>query len=299
MMNRETFTKTLINQLHELLGEGYTVKCEVISKNNGTRHEGILIKSDASPLAPSFYTEQLYQAYLDGESIFVISRKVVRAYHEETEKRKNFNFSYFKKAYDRVAFRLVNKEWNSELLEDVPHRNFLDLAIVYYIPIPFDDETYATCAITYDLMEQMELTEEELYELAVANTPKLFEGKFQPMGSLLCEMAERLGIPLNDFADSETLMYIVSNQKAMYGASAILYDGFLKKNLEGLGYDKLLILPSSVHECILIPYYKDFILVDYFNCMIRQINEEQVEAHEVLADHAFIYDLANDTITVA
>ncbi|MBE7034314.1 MAG: hypothetical protein E7406_08835 [Ruminococcaceae bacterium] len=299
MMNRETFTNNLILALHELLGDGYTITHEISTKNNDTKCEGILIKSEDSPLAPNFFIDPLYQDYLGGDNIFVISRRLVRSYHDEMERRRNFNFSYFIKAYDRIAFRLVNTALNRELLEALPHRDFLDLSIVYYIPIPMDDETFATCAITYDLMEQMSLTESDLYELASANTPRLLEGKFQSMESLLAELAEKFDIPVKHEGNSKSLMYVVTNKYGINGASTILYDGFLKETLGGLGYDKFLMLPSSVHECIFVPYYKDYILEDYFNVMVSQVNKKHVADHEILAGHAYIYNVATGLFTVA
>ena len=49
------------------------------------------------------------------------------------------------------------------------------------------------------------------------------------------------------------------------------------------------ILPSSVHELILVPYSREF-CVEYFAGMVREINETQVEATEVLSDSIYFFD---------
>lgn len=82
-------------------------------------------------------------------------------------------------------------------------------------------------------------------------------------------------------------MYVLSNHTRINGAACILYDGVLEKIAEMLECN-LFILPSSVHEVILIPEKGD---EDYerLSEMVREVNETQLSPEEVLADHAYYY----------
>ncbi len=83
------------------------------------------------------------------------------------------------------------------------------------------------------------------------------------------------------------MMYVLSNHTRINGAASILYEGLLGKIADRLECD-LFILPSSVHEVIVIPEKGD---EDYYRLseMVREVNETQLSPEEVLADHAYYY----------
>ena len=76
------------------------------------------------------------------------------------------------------------------------------------------------------------------------------------------------------------------------GAAALFYPGIMKQAaalMEGSYY----ILPSSVHEVILLPEEcaPDFRELEK---MVRQINRSQVLPEDRLSDHVYHYDHARD-----
>ena len=92
-------------------------------------------------------------------------------------------------------------------------------------------------------------------------------------------------------------MYVLSNEKKQFGASAILYDNVIKDFSESLNSD-LYILPSSVHEVIMIPS----ILVDSvdkLNDMICEVNATQVPLMDILSNHSYYYSRDKECITCA
>ena len=83
-------------------------------------------------------------------------------------------------------------------------------------------------------------------------------------------------------------MYVLSNRIHSYGAAAILYSG----RMEGIGMylkSNYYVLPSSVHEVIVVPE-KAAVEKEELSAMVAEINRTQVEAEEVLSDHAYYYD---------
>ena len=57
---------------------------------------------------------------------------------------------------------------------------------------------------------------------------------------------------MNETKGIELQMYVLTNKYKLWGAAAFLYPGVLKATAKRFGKD-LIILPSSVHEVILIP----------------------------------------------
>lgn len=134
--------------------------------------------------------------------------------------------------------------------------------------------------------------EEEIREIALKNTPELLPAAIWTMKDMLGEM----GVDTENLSE-ETPMYILSNKSRINGASAMLYDGVLRKFAGNLGSD-LFILPSSVHELILVPVCDTLSPSDLIE-MIAEVNDTQVSAEEILSYSLYEYSRENDgTMTV-
>ena len=90
-------------------------------------------------------------------------------------------------------------------------------------------------------------------------------------------------------------MMVLSNQKNFFGASVILYSEQLRKVSEELGQD-LYILPSSVHEVILLPEAGQD--PDALRATVKRVNETEVRREEVLTDSVYRYDRTTGLIQV-
>ena len=84
-------------------------------------------------------------------------------------------------------------------------------------------------------------------------------------------------------------VYVDGKMKLMYN--------LLKDFANSIGAD-LFILPSSVHETIIVPV-DDTVSADTLREMVTEINEHQVVEEERLADNVYIYKRSRDTITIA
>lgn len=74
----------------------------------------------------------------------------------------------------------------------------------------------------------------------------------------------------------------------------MLYSEKLGRLAERFGCD-LLILPSSIHEVLLIPddHVKDY---DFYRQMVEEVNRTQVEPEEVLSYRLYRYCRKNEEI---
>ena len=73
-----------------------------------------------------------------------------------------------------VLLKLIYTQDNVELLKELPHRDYLDLSIIYFLVTDKNDELMKTVLITNEMLEKSNLTENQLYRMALSNTQKMF-----------------------------------------------------------------------------------------------------------------------------
>ena len=86
----------------------------------------------------------------------------------------------------------------------------------------------------------------------------------------------------------ESPMYILTNESRTFGAVAMLETELLRKFAEKVGED-FLVLPSSIHEVILVPV-SNLPDSEYIKEMIREINNTNVDPEEQLSNNYYYYD---------
>ena len=112
--------------------------------------------------------------------------------------------------------------------------------------------------ITRELMEYWNVDVQTLHDLAKKNTPQMLGIYLKEVTEIIREMMEQEGMETNEslyeaLNDQErTPMYVLSNIPRNSGAVNIFVEGVLKSLSEKLE-DDLYIIPSSIHEVLLIP----------------------------------------------
>lgn len=283
--------------IQERLGTGFLVREETITKNNGTKRKAVVIREQGKSISQTIYMEGFYEAYKDGRPLQEVEDNVLQAYHGGREAKK-FDVDFFRdwqEVKGRVIYKLINSDRNRELLEDVPHRRILDLAIVYECFLGADNAGSAAILIRNSHMELWGVTEDELYGTAFRNTPELMGCSFASMTEILVKtLMEDMGFGkagldsikgLPPVEENACPMYVLTNQYKLHGAGCILYKNLLKGIAEKWGCD-ICILPSSIHEVILIPMcsvgsHREM------SQMVREVNETQLMPEDVLSDHTY------------
>ena len=105
-------------------------------------------------------------------------------------------------------------------------------------------------------------------------------------------IAEMTGVSV--CGDGATPMYVLTNKEKCFGASAMLYSEKIGPLAERFGCD-LLILPSSIHEVLLIPddHVREYA---FYRQMVEEVNRTQVEPEEVLSYGLYRYCRKNSEI---
>ena len=84
--------------------------------------------------------------------------------------------------------------------------------------------------------------------------------------------------------------YVFTNESKFLGASAILNRNLLKDCASKIGTKKVVVIPSSVHECLLVEY-SDGMRPDVLDTLVKFVNAKDVPIGEVLADRAYVFDV--------
>lgn len=264
----------------------YSVVIREVCKNNNTTKQGIFIKRNGSDATPIFYFDELWDAFQSGTSIEGLI-DFIREYLQAADKSDIETITQMIIDYERVKekiyCKLVKIKGNDELLRTHPYKTYLDIAVIYYIAV----DMTRTLNVSEALMGIWGINKYELDEQAWKNTLKDLSPFFSSMHDVLRELTGA-----DDFAvkNEEFPLYILSNEQKHFGAICIRYPGILKEISEKVG-GSFYILPSSVHEWIIIPAY-DCFSVDELSGLVQAVNDKEVEPEEVLSDHAYFYSTA-------
>ena len=266
------------------LETGKDVRLQQVKKNNGVVLHGITIMSEGSNVAPTIYLEKWYEEYKEGEDIDDIVAEVIRLGSKEGNVE-SIDISFFKdyeEVKTKLAYKLINADMNEQLLKEVPHRKFLDLAIVCFCDVAFDGIGDASILIRNEHLKVWGIEAEVLIEDAMKNMQVLFEVEFINMVDVLKELYSNP----DNMLDIQIPMWVLTNKRRLYGAGALLYDNQLEQIAEKMQGD-FIVLPSSLHEVIITPIFDRDIA--YLAEMVQEINESQVLLEERLADSVYIY----------
>ena len=189
--------------------------------------------------------------------------------------------------------KLINTERNESLVEQCISKEFLDLSAVVRVVLKMDKEGMASMALSKEDAEILDMTEEEIYAAALANTLRLFPPKLMNLGGYV-EM--KIGAKLPHRED-ELTTYILTNQKEVDGAVYFMSPELVGAIAEMLE-DDLYILPSSVNEVLLVRASEVKDGVDELKEMVRDANETVVSEKDILSYSVYRYDKENG-ITIA
>ncbi len=116
--------------------------------------------------------------------------------------------------------------------------------------------------------------------------------------SLMVYLKEEYGVtfPLFELGPLAEQFYLVSNRRGKLGAICMCYPGVLE-SLSQRFEASLYVIPSSIHECMVIPDY-DVFPEECLSDMVRDVNEKTVKPQEILSDHVYYYHRESGELTL-
>ena len=313
-MNFDEFTQYVKDNIKDFLPKEFAdadVAIREVVKNNDEKLCGLMIRKTDDTIVPTIYLEDFYRMVNEGEKpLDSVMTELAEIHQEDMANSFDINsITDFDKAKSNIRMKLINAEKNQENLKDKPHRIMDDLAVTYYVQIKNDEMGNASVAINEDMMKQYGLTEEGLHEIASANMDLEAKPLFMDMNSMMRDIMKKSlpeGMPENikdDLVDealqnaSAPGVYVLSNEEKYNGAAMLLSEKAMDMVRMNVGED-FFILPSSIHETIIVPKKDEFSLEE-MERMVREVNATQVSPDEQLSDHVYEYDAAERTIVRA
>ncbi len=201
------------------------------------------------------------------------------------------------KAGTKIRGCLINTERNKALLEEIPHRDFLDLSLVYTMELPSPEDRRRNIVADNRLLASWGISEAELYESVYTELENGTEVLFERMDAITGQM-----INWEDYPDASSLpLYVLTNKNLYCGAVQMLNKKILRDAADTMGTDYI-ILPSSVHELILVSVDwggRDPGYARELAGIVYQVNETQVPESDILSYHVYRYSRENGEITIA
>ena len=253
---------------------------------NGVPFKGISLGS--GPVCPTIYTDR-FEEYNE-EDLEDAVDEILYQYNKAKETmptvdtEKLMNWEYVK---TRLQLCLQKKTD-----EDICKRDFLNLEEYVRVIVDMDGELTGSFKVTPSHLQHYNITETELFEAAWINTAPTIQIK--DMAQVMAEMTD-MSIEEAMEIQKENPMIVASNEQKMHGAIAMKAGDKIAEVADRYGTD-LAILPSSIHEILLIPVKENVTFVE-LDAMVQEANATQVAPEEILGSHAYRYNRDEHSIT--
>lgn len=284
----EEITATVVKELKEYYGESSEVISGTFNKNNGIKLHGVTIKGKGQMVAPTFYIESFLEEYSKESIVSSIACRIIEL-KNKYDVNKEIDMSFFEsyeQVKDRLGIRLVNWSMNEEYLKELPHVQYLDFAIIFSVQVEDDQIGEGEIIVRNEHIKLWGVSINDLYSDAKR---KMSWRNPYILRSIQDIIKENTDVDM-DMENEEAVdsIYVLTNEKKYYGSSAILYDGVLDEVYEKVGGD-FYILPSSIHEVIILPISEKIQAEEQLSNMVKEINESQLERQDVLSNNIYIY----------
>lgn len=291
-MTYENFKTALVDSLKDWFPAGTVFNVRKIIKTNDTILDGLVISEKSRNISPTIYLNSYFMDLKSGSySYDEIVMRVLDEYREN-KLAGNFNtddFTDFSRSKTHIIYRIINTKRNKELLSDVPYVPFLDLSIVFAYLVDGEkalnsSDSMASILIHNTHIDSWGISKEELFSIAKENTPKLLPEYFNTLDAVITSL---MGFNPYENCEEKVPMYVLTNERKTNGAAAIIYSDLLQRISVKLDSD-LYILPSSIHEVLVVPSSVS-ISKSTLDKMVIDVNTTEVADNEILSDHAYFY----------
>ena len=291
MMEPESFAKRLIELLKSKLSRKLEFDYMCVVKTNDCCKPAIVVKEPNSQVGKTIYIKDMFRRYVEeGVEIEELANSLISICDMKSEIEDIVTDELFQKMKDfkyllngNIMFKLINREKSKKFLEGKTYIPYLDLAVLFCMTIR-EDDGLGTVAIPEVCSKEWGVSLEEAYEEALKVIEKdypVFKVSMKEFVFGLMDESEEFKEELEkDKFKLANDMYIMTNQEKIHGSTVLLYKGELARFCDENDFSELYILPSSIHETILIQRRAGIGDEKELQSMVREVNKSQV-----LQDH--------------
>lgn len=250
--------------------------------------DGITVKFDDSTVAPTIYTEEMYQDYLSGAKIEDIAKSVCQAAIKAHSVAPELPELTPEEAKKHITLNLVNTERNQELLSKVPHFEICDLSAIprWWI------SDQASFVVNNEMCSRLMLTPEEVLQIGQTNiNSQTYD--IRSMQEVMKELMSGDGMDPSMVdavfpPEPDPQMIVMTTQSKIQGSCAILSKEALDEVREKFHGSDYIILPSSLSEVICVK--AEGMDPAELRNIVHEVNSTQVQPQDYLSDNIMKYD---------
>ena len=302
-MTKQEFYNKVAEGLKEKLGQEVTIELQEVKKVNVSL-DGVVIREKGCNICPTIYLNPYFTEYNAGASMDDIIHEILTVYEKnQPDTIRNIfkaeDFYDFEKMREKIVLKVINAEKNEDLLNHVPHliMEGLGLAVVFYVELGSDADGNAGILIKNEHLNLWQADVSQLLSIAEQNTNRMhsftiynmFEMLKHTFGNMEMEFLEE------ELQETTPAMYVLTDQNNMFGASQLYLKDAIKEFAENNDCD-VYVLPSSVHELLLIRADYPNMEPEFLKQMVCDVNRAEVSEADFLYDGAFKYVLKEDKI---
>lgn len=268
--------------INELISKGYKVEETTVVKN-GIKFQGITIGNEA--VRPNIYLEQFLER--SDEELEDVVDTIINMYNQSMQNANEIAVS---------TKNLLNWDYAKNKLmlciqpkgnEDIVKEDFLDLEKYVRVVVSLDNDDMGSFKVKPEHLKHYGISKETLFQVAWENTKSSF------VIEDIAKVLEEMGMPVQDI--DFTPMIVGTNKEKVNGAAIMLDIDTIGEVADRYEND-LAILPSSIHEILIVPVKEGTKFSD-LNVMIQNINNTQVAPEEILSNHAYRFNREDRCIT--
>jgi hypothetical protein len=306
-MDYQEFLEAIQERILEFFPKEYEqaqVLIHQVMKNNDTALDAVIIRNEQDTVTPQIYLSDLFAKHQMGMSMDEVLKTIADTYMEHhnppifNTAEQIQNYEHMK---DLLRVQLINKESNGERLSHTPHWDMenTDLTAVLRIYLPSPQTDMATILVTDKLVYTWGQEPDALYQQALANTIEQNPPKIDSLINIICSLQEESNAwqEIPNFTMEPYEQYVLSNSSNYFGASVLLYPEVLKQLSQNTN-SNLFILPSSIHELILMRDNGDMDAAE-LQAMVASVNKTELVPEDILSDEVYYYDKNEQTLTMA
>ena len=296
-MTKTKFYESVAESVSEVLGSEVIVELQEVTKVNLSL-DGLTIRKRNESIAPTIYLNQYFNQFNDGRTMDDIVRDIIRVYENNQPENimdvfKTEDFYDFDKMKEKIVLKVINTERNLDLLKQVPNLSMegLGLSVVFYVSLMTGEQS-AGILIKNEHLRLWEKTVSDLLTVAEINTNRMHAFTIKSINEVLSGM---FGFEEDLIPEDVPALYVLTDENMTFGASQLYLKNKIREFAKQQDSD-VYILPSSVHELLLLRADFPNLEPSYLKEMVYQVNATQVSEEEFLFDGVYKFEISTDKI---
>ena len=265
------------------------ISIQHVQKVNQQDLVSLTVKPKGSNIAPSLYLNAAFEAYKEGQSMENILHSLENTITSHSIMDKvNVDFvSLYETSKEQIFPKLINKDMNKEFLEKVPHYDYGDLAVVFYVKMEHPQIGEGSITVNNQIFEKWGVEDKVIMDAALENLKNNTQCK--DLFGFIKEIDPVMALTLDDEIPVDKSPIVLSTDDQRFGAAALLNEDIMKALSDRFGGD-VVIIPSSIHELLILNDENTPRQELELNSMVHEVNATTVAQEDLLSEHVYHFN---------